>query len=137
MYQARYLSGMVAGSMTKSNVLGYVAAFPMPEVIRGINAFTLGAQAVNPKAEVRVVWTKTWYDPVMSSFAPKSHLVAPIWNWTPFYSGLLFMEGGQLSQAPGVGGQYRTGGLTFCTRFILELYILNCFINHYRCVNVE
>jgi basic membrane protein A len=63
MYQARYLSGMVAGAMTKTKTLGYVAAFPIPEVIRGINAFALGAQAVNPDVEVRVVWTKTWYDP--------------------------------------------------------------------------
>ncbi|MFZ0132994.1 MAG: BMP family ABC transporter substrate-binding protein [Desulfobacterales bacterium] len=74
MYQARYLSGMVAGYMTKSNVLGYVAAFPIPEVIRGINAFTLGAQSVNPKIEVRVVWTKTWYDPATEKEAAKSLL---------------------------------------------------------------
>ncbi len=63
MYQARYLSGMVAGSMTKKNEIGYVAAFPIPEVIRGINAFTLGVRAVNPDAKVRVVWTRTWYSP--------------------------------------------------------------------------
>ncbi|MFZ0613859.1 MAG: BMP family ABC transporter substrate-binding protein [Desulfobacterales bacterium] len=74
MYQARYLSGMVAGYMTKSNILGYVAAFPIPEVIRGINAFALGAQAVNPKVEVRVVWTKTWYDPATEKEAAKSLL---------------------------------------------------------------
>lgn len=74
MYQARYLSGMVAGAMTKSNILGYVAAFPIPEVIRGINAFALGAQAVNPKAQVRVVWTKTWYDPATEKEAAKSLL---------------------------------------------------------------
>jgi basic membrane protein A len=74
MYQARYLSGMVAGAMTKSNTLGYVAAFPIPEVIRGINAFTLGAQAVNPDVEVRVVWTKTWYDPATEKEAAKSLL---------------------------------------------------------------
>jgi len=74
MYQARYLSGMVAGAMTKSNTLGYVAAFPIPEVIRGINAFTLGAQAVNPKVQVRVVWTKTWYDPATEKEAAKSLL---------------------------------------------------------------
>jgi len=129
MYQARYLSGIVAGSMTKTNTLGYVAAFPIPEVIRGINAFTLGVRSVNPAAEVRVVWTKTWYDPAtekeaakslldvgadviaqhqdspgpqeaaqekgvysvgynsdMSSFAPKAHLTAPIWNWSVFYT---------------------------------------------------
>ena len=132
MYQARYLSGMVAGSMTKSKILGYVAAFPIPEVIRGINAFALGAQAVNPDVSVRVVWTKTWYDPAtekeaakslldagadviaqhqdspgpqeaaqekgvysigyntdMSTFAPKSHLTAPIWNWAPYYKQIV------------------------------------------------
>ena len=129
MYQARYLSGMVAGAMTKGNVLGYVAAFPIPEVIRGINAFTLGVKSVNPNATVRVVWTKTWYDPAtekeaakslldvgadviaqhqdspgpqeaaqekgvysigynsdMSTFAPKAHLTAPVWNWAPYYT---------------------------------------------------
>ena len=74
MYQARYLSGIVAGSMTNSNILGYVAAFPIPEVIRGINAFALGAQSVNPKAQVRVVWTKTWYDPATEKEAAKSLL---------------------------------------------------------------
>jgi basic membrane protein A len=73
-YQARYLTGLVAGSMTKSAKIGYVAAFPIPEVIRGINAFTLGVQAVNPKAEVRVVWTKTWYDPALEKDAAKSLL---------------------------------------------------------------
>lgn len=73
-YQARYLSGMVAGAMTRSKILGYVAAFPIPEVIRGINAFTLGAQAVNPDVTVRVVWTKTWYDPATEKEAAKSLL---------------------------------------------------------------
>ncbi len=73
-YQARYLSGIVAGSMTKSNVIGYAAAFPIPEVIRGINAFTLGAQSVNPNVTVRVVWTKTWYDPATEKEAAKSLL---------------------------------------------------------------
>jgi basic membrane protein A len=62
--QPRYLSGIVAGSMTTSNIIGYVAAFPIPEVVRGINSFTLGVRSVNPNAEVRVVWTSTWYDPV-------------------------------------------------------------------------
>ncbi|MCX5976706.1 MAG: BMP family ABC transporter substrate-binding protein [Coprothermobacterota bacterium] len=61
--EPRYLSGMAAGKMTKTNKLGYVAAFPIPEVIRGINAFTLGVRAVNPAATVNVVWTNTWYDP--------------------------------------------------------------------------
>lgn len=72
MYQARYLSGMVAGSMTQSEKIGFVAAFPIPEVIRGINAFTLGVQSVSPKAEVRVVWTNSWYDPAGEKEAAKS-----------------------------------------------------------------
>lgn len=61
--QPRYLSGIVAGMQTKTNKIGYVAAFPIPEVIRGINAFTLGAQSVNPDVVVQVTWTNTWYDP--------------------------------------------------------------------------
>lgn len=63
MYQARYLSGIVAGKITKTNTLGYVAAHPIPEVIRGINAFALGVRSVNPQARVHVVWTQSWYDP--------------------------------------------------------------------------
>jgi basic membrane protein A len=63
MYQARYLSGIVAGKATKSNVIGYVAANPIPEVIRGINAFTLGVRKVNPQAKVKVVWLFSWFDP--------------------------------------------------------------------------
>jgi basic membrane protein A len=74
MYQPRYLSGLVAGSMTETNLIGYVAAHPIPEVIRGINAFTLGVQEVNPDAEVRVVWTNTWYDPVKEREAAEALL---------------------------------------------------------------
>jgi simple sugar transport system substrate-binding protein len=62
-YEGRYLAGIVAGRMSKTGTLGYVAAFPIPEVLQGINAFTLGARSVNPKAEVRVVWVNSWYDP--------------------------------------------------------------------------
>jgi len=73
-YQPRYLSGIVAGEMTDSNIIGYVAAFPIPEVIRGINAFTLGVRSVNSDAEVRVVWTNTWYDPVVEREAAEALL---------------------------------------------------------------
>jgi basic membrane protein A len=61
--EPRYVSGLIAGAMTKSNTLGYVAAFPIPEVVRGINAFTLGVRKSNPNAKVKVVWTSTWFDP--------------------------------------------------------------------------
>jgi basic membrane protein A len=74
MYQPRYLSGLVAGAMTESNLIGYVAAHPIPEVLRGINAFTLGVREANPEAEVRVVWTNTWYDPVKEREAAEALL---------------------------------------------------------------
>lgn len=62
-YEARYLAGIIAGGMTRSNIIGYAAAFPIAQVIRGINAFALGVQSVNPEAKVRVTWTKAWYSP--------------------------------------------------------------------------
>jgi basic membrane protein A len=65
MYQARYLTGMVAGRMTTANKIGYVAAFPIPEVIRMLDAFTLGVRKVNPQATVEVMWTNTWYNPAV------------------------------------------------------------------------
>ncbi|MCY4176578.1 MAG: BMP family ABC transporter substrate-binding protein [Acidimicrobiaceae bacterium] len=74
MYQPRYLSGMAAGAMTETGRLGYVAAFPIPEVIRGINAFTLGVREVNPTAEVHVVWTSTWFDPAVEGDSAKALL---------------------------------------------------------------
>ncbi len=62
-YQARYLSGMIAGGMTESGLIGYVAAEPTPETIIGINAFTLGVQSISPDAQVIVHWTRSWYAP--------------------------------------------------------------------------
>jgi basic membrane protein A and related proteins len=74
MEEPRYLSGMAAGSVSETGRLGYVAAFPIPEVIRGINAFTLGAREVNPEATVEVVWTSTWFDPAVEKEAAESLL---------------------------------------------------------------
>lgn len=62
-YEGAYLAGVVAGSMTKTHTLGVVASLPIPEVIRNINSFTLGAQSVNPKVKTRVVWVNKWFDP--------------------------------------------------------------------------
>jgi basic membrane protein A len=62
-YEGRYLAGVIAGAMTKSNVAGYVAAFPIPEVVMGINAFTRGMRSVKPQAQMKVVWVNSWYDP--------------------------------------------------------------------------
>ena len=74
MEEPRYLSGIAAGMMTETDTLGYVAAFPYTEVNIGINAFTLGAQSVNPDVEVKVVYINTWYDPAKENEAAKALL---------------------------------------------------------------
>jgi basic membrane protein A len=71
-YEGAYLAGIVAGSMTKSNELGVVASIPIPEVIRNINSFTLGAQSMNPKVTTRVVWVNKWFDPPKESEAAQA-----------------------------------------------------------------
>jgi basic membrane protein A len=68
-YEPRYLSGIAAGLNTVSGKIGYVAAMPIAEVIRGINAFTLGVRSVNPTATVEVIWTNTWYDTTLEKSA--------------------------------------------------------------------
>ena len=68
-YEARYLAGLLAGKTSKTGVAGYVAGFPVPEVVQGINAFTLGMREANPKAEVKVIWLNTWFDPARESEA--------------------------------------------------------------------
>ena len=72
--QARYLTGIAAGYATESNLIGYVAAFPIPEVLRGINAFTLGVRSVNPDAQVQVIWTSTWFGPDLERQAAEAVL---------------------------------------------------------------
>jgi basic membrane protein A and related proteins len=62
-YEGRYLAGLIAGRMSNTGVIGYVAAFPIPEVVQGINATLLAAQSINPKATIKVVWTSSWFDP--------------------------------------------------------------------------
>ncbi len=68
----RYLDGMVAGSLTKSNIIGYAAGFPFNEVNRAINAFTLGAREVNPDVQVQVVYVNTWFDPAVEQQAAEA-----------------------------------------------------------------
>ena len=62
-YEARWLAGWLAGKQSKTGVAGYVAGFPVPEVVQGINAFTLGMRAANPRAEVKLIWLNAWFDP--------------------------------------------------------------------------
>jgi basic membrane protein A and related proteins len=74
MYQASYLSGLIAGTMTQKKRIGYVAPIPIPEVIRITNAFVLGVRAVDPEVNVHTVWTNAWYDPATESEAANSLL---------------------------------------------------------------
>jgi basic membrane protein A and related proteins len=74
-YEGRYLMGIVAGKMTRSNVIGYVASYPVPEIVRGINAFTQGVRSVNKQAAVRVKWVNSWYAPEKERKAA-NHLIA-------------------------------------------------------------
>jgi basic membrane protein A len=71
-YEPTYMAGVIAGRMTKTNTLGFVGSFPIPEVVRNINAFTLGALSVNPKVKTKVVWVNTWFDPPKESDAAQS-----------------------------------------------------------------
>ncbi len=70
-YEGRYVIGQIAGKMTKSNTIGYIVSFPIPEVVSGINAFMLGAQSVNPNIKVKIVWVNSWYDPGKEADAAK------------------------------------------------------------------
>jgi basic membrane protein A and related proteins len=72
LYQMYYLNGMMAGALTKSNKIGYVGAFPTPEVVRHIDAYALGVKATNPKARVQVRWIFAWYDPAKAKEAAEA-----------------------------------------------------------------
>jgi basic membrane protein A and related proteins len=71
-YEGAYMAGIIAGAMTKSNTLGIVGSVPIPEVVRNINSFTLGAQSVNPKVKTKVVWVNKWFDPPKETEAAQS-----------------------------------------------------------------
>jgi basic membrane protein A and related proteins len=73
-YEGRYIQGIIAGKMSKAGVLGYIASFPIPEVIMGINATMLGAQTINPNIKVKIIWANTWFDPGKEADAAKALL---------------------------------------------------------------
>ena len=73
-HEGRYVIGQIAGKMTKTGVIGYVGAFPIPEVVSGINSYFLGAQSVNPNVKIKVVWVNSWFDPAKEADAGKALL---------------------------------------------------------------
>lgn len=73
-HEGRYIIGQIAARMTETGTLGYVGAFPIPEVVAGINAFMLGAQSVNPEVDIKIVWVNSWYDPAREADAARALL---------------------------------------------------------------
>ena len=101
--EPRYVSGMIAGKMTKSNIIGFVGSFPIPEVIRFLNAFAAGVQATNKDAKIHVVWINTWFDPPQEKSGAESvlDLNADVLTGTT--------DSPSLAQAAGARGKYAVG----------------------------
>ncbi|MEK3723827.1 BMP family ABC transporter substrate-binding protein [Paenibacillus sp. FSL H8-0034] len=116
-YQASYLAGIAAGKMTKKNLIGYVGAFPIPEVIYNINAFTLGAQSVNPDVKLNVVWSNTWYDPATERQAAVSLLDKGADVIAAYQDSPASLQAAQERGAFGVGND------SDMTRFAPEAYV--------------
>lgn len=95
-----YLSGMAAGAATKNGKIGYVVPFGIPEVIRHANAFALGAQAVNPKAKVKLIWTLSWYDPAKEKKAAES--LVGSWGADVLGQNVDSPSAGQYAQSKGI-----------------------------------
>ncbi|MFX3634729.1 MAG: BMP family ABC transporter substrate-binding protein [Candidatus Pristimantibacillus sp.] len=118
-YEASYLSGIAAGKMTKSNIIGYVGAFPIPEVIYNINAFALGIQSVNPDAKVNVVWSNTWYDPT----AERQAAISLLDKGADVL--LAYQDSPATLQAAAERGALAGGNDSDMTRFAPEAYLTN------------
>jgi basic membrane protein A and related proteins len=118
-YEASYLSGIAAGKMTKNNKIGYVAAFPIPELVYNINAFTLGAQSVNKDATVNVVWSNTWFDPQTESQAANSLLDKGVDILAAYQDSPASL------QAASAKGVFGIGNDSDMSRFAPETYITN------------
>jgi basic membrane protein A and related proteins len=101
--EPRYVSGMIAGKMTKTNTLGFVGSFPIPEVIRFMNAFAAGVQATNPDAKIHMVWINTWFDPPQEKSGAESvlDLNADVLTGTT--------DSPSLAQAAGARNKYAVG----------------------------
>lgn len=118
-YEAGYLSGIAAGLLTENNKLGYVAAFPIPEVISTINGFTLGAQRVNPDVEVSVVWSNTWFDPTIEQQAAISLLDAGVDVLATYQDSPAGIQAAAARNVWGIGND------SDMSRFVPETYITN------------
>lgn len=122
-YESGYLSGLAAGALTENAKIGYVGAFPIPEVIYTINAFTLAAQSVNPDIEVSVLWSNTWYDPTAERQAAVSLLdegIDVLANYQDSPAGI---------QAAAERGVWGMGNDSDMNRYAPDTYITNPVLN--------
>lgn len=122
-YESGYLSGLAAGPLAENNKIGYVGAFPIPEVIYTINAFTLAAQSINPDIEVSVLWSNTWYDPTAERQAAVSLLdegISVLANYQDSPAGI---------QAAAERGIWGMGNDSDMNRYAPDTYITNPVLN--------
>ena len=122
-YEGAYMAGVIAGGMTKANTLGVVGSIPIPEVIRNINSFTLGAQSVNPNVKTKVVWINSWFDP------PKETEAA-----TALIDGgadVLFQntDSSAVLQAAGKAGKYAFGWDSDMSSYAPKAHLASAIIN--------
>jgi basic membrane protein A and related proteins len=122
-YEGAYMAGIIAGAMTKTNTLGVVGSIPIPEVIRNINSFTLGAQSVNPKIKTRVVWVNEWFNPPKETEAAQSLLNGG--------ADVLFQntDSSAVLQTAGKAGKFAFGWDSDMTAYSPEAHLASAIIN--------
>jgi basic membrane protein A len=122
-YEGAYMAGIIAGAMTKTNTLGVVGSVPIPEVIRNINSFTLGAQSVNPKIKTKVVWVNKWFDPPKETEAAQSLLNGG--------ADVLFQntDSSAVLKTAGKAGKYAFGWDSDMSAYSPEAHLASAIIN--------
>jgi basic membrane protein A len=122
-YEGAYMAGVIAGGMTKTGTLGVVGSIPIPEVVRNINSFTLGAQSVNPKVKTRVVWVNEWINPPKETEAAQSLINGG--------ADVLFQntDSSAVLQAAGKAGKYAFGWDSDMTAYAPKAHLASAIIN--------
>ena len=122
-YEGLYLTGALAAEMTKSNIIGMVATFPIPELVRRINGYALGAQSVNPDVVVKVVWTGSWYDPAKETEAANSLIAAGADVIQHLASDTAALQAAESAGVYSIG--YRNDQLEFAPKYGLTSMMIN------------
>jgi basic membrane protein A len=122
-YEGAYMAGVIAGAMTKTNTLGVVGSIPIPEVIRNINSFTMGAQSVNPNVKTKVVWVNEWFNPPKETEAAQSLLNGG--------ADVLFQntDSSAVLQTAGKAGKYAFGWDSDMTAYAPNAHLASAIIN--------